>query len=372
MRTKIIKIDPYNFDPKAIKEAAMILQKGGIVAFPTETVYGLAADYNNEDTINRLYDIKKRPKDKPFTIHIAKKEKITEYIDEPDQLTKRLIDKFWPGPLTIIVESKDGKALGFRMPSNRIALELINMSSLTIVGPSANVSGKQEPVEPFSVVEAFDGLIDMVIDAGPTEIGISSTVVDMTTLRPKILREGSNIDGVKAILHEGVRLLERNSHSQGLTPYGVIMNILIVCTGNSCRSPMAEGLLKRELEKEGFSIRSAGTMAVDGLVISPETVEVMKRYANVDMSGFLTHRLTKDLTDWADIILVMDRTQKDFIKETIPEAKEKVHLFKEYANMATDNPNIPDPIGKPFLAYEQSYRQIEEGANRIVKRLKEE
>ncbi len=358
MWTKIIKIDPYNFELKVIKEAAVILQKGGIVAFPTETVYGLAADYNNEDTINRLYDIKKRPKDKPFTIHIAKKEKITEYIDEPDQLTKRLIDKFWPGPLTIIVKSKNEKTLGFRMPSNRIALELINMSNLTVVGPSTNVSGKPEPVEPFSVVEAFDGLIDMVIDAGPTEIGISSTIVDMTTLRPKILREGSNIDEVKAVLHENI-----------IT--GIIMNVLVVCTGNSCRSPMAEGLLKRELEKEGFSIRSAGTTTVDGLVITPETIEVMKRYANVDMSGFLTHRLTKDLADWADIIFVMDRTQKDFIKKTIPEAKEKVHLFKEYANMATDNPDVPDPIGKPFLAYEESYRQIEKGANGIATRLKE-
>lgn len=354
MRTKIVRTDPYNFDLNVIKEAAGILQKGGIVAFPTETVYGLAADYNNKDTINKLYDIKKRPKDKLFTIHIAAKEKILEYVDGLDELIKKLIDKFWPGPLTIIVKSKDGKSLGFRMPANKLALELIKLSNLTIVAPSANISGAPDPVEPFSVVQNFDGLIDMVIDAGPTEIGAPSTIVDISTLRPQILREGSNIDEVKAILFENKE----------------ITNILIACAGNSCRSPMAEGLLKRELEKEGFNIKSAGIIAVDGLSPSPETVEVMKRYAGVDMSNFLTHKLTKELADWADIILVMDDTQKDFIRDIIPQAKIKTHLFKEFAGLKANNMNVQDPIGKPFLTYEQTYKQIEEAVNKIVTKLK--
>src|SRR3989338_7264453 len=164
MYTRIAKTDPNNFDTNIIKDAAIILQRGGIVAFPTETVYGLAADYNNKGAIERLYKIKQRSKDKAFTIHIAQKEKILEFIDEPDRLAKMLIDKFWPGPLTIIVKSKDGKPLGFRMPSNKLALALIDASRLTVVAPSANISGTPDPVEPFSVVQIFDGLIEMVID----------------------------------------------------------------------------------------------------------------------------------------------------------------------------------------------------------------
>ena len=355
MQTKVVKINPHNFDSGTIKEAADVLKKGGIVAFPTETVYGLAADYNNKGTIDKLYKIKKRPKDKPFTIHIAQKEKILEFIDEPDELTKRLIDKFWPGPLTIIVNTKDAKTLGFRMPSNRIALELISKSGLTIVAPSANISGGPEPVEPFSVVQNLDGLIDLVIDAGPTEIGVSSTIVDMTTSRPRIVREGSNADEVGGILYEEKR----------------ITNILIVCAGNSCRSPMAEGLLKKELEKEGFNIKSAGIIAVDGLVVSAEAIEVMRRYANIDISNFTTNKLAKHLTDWADIILVMDKTQKDFIKDTLPEAQEKLRLYKEYAGIVSDNPNIPDPMGSPFSAYEESFKQIQQGLGTIARKLRE-
>lgn len=355
MKTKIVKVDPYNINVNVIKEAANILQRGGIVAFPTETVYGLAADYNNKSAIDKLYIIKRRPKKKPFTIHIASKEKMLEFLDEPDELTKRLIDKFWPGPLTIIVKTKDGKNLGFRMPSNRVALELIKLSNLTIVAPSANISGRLGLVEPFSVVETFDGLIDVVIDAGPTEIGTPSTIVDITTLHPQILREGSNVNEVKAILQEDKR----------------ITNMLIVCTGNSCRSPMAEALLKKELEKDGFNIKSAGIIAIDGRAASAETVEVMKRFANIDLSKFTTHRLTKELTGWADIILVMDTAQKDIIENTTPEAKQKIYLYKKFANIASDNPNVPDPIGKPFYVYEQSFKQIQQGIGTVVKKLRE-
>ena len=355
MRTKIVKTDPSNFDLNIIKEAAEILRKGGIVAFPTETVYGLAADYNNKDAMERLYKIKQRPTDKPFTIHIAQKEKILEFIYELDQLTKRLIDKFWPGPLTVIIKSKDAKPLGFRMPSNKLAIELINMSNLTIVAPSANISGRPDPAEAFSVVEVFDGLIDMVIDAGPTQIGVSSTIVDMTMLRPRILREGSNVQDVKRILFEEKK----------------ITNVLIVCAGNSCRSPMAEVLLKRELEKDGFNIKSAGIIAPDGLSASTESIEVVKRHENIDASDFKTTRLTEGLANWADVILAMDKTQEEFIKDTMPQAKAKVYLFKQYANSVDTNLNVADPIGKPFSAYEETYRQIQQCISIIAKKLRQ-
>lgn len=357
MHTKVIRVSPDSFDINVIKEAAAILKKGGIVAFPTETVYGLAADYNNPDAINRLYEIKKRPKDKPFTILVARKEKILEFVNELDSLSKRLIDKFWPGPLTIIVNSKDGKAIGFRMPSNRIALELVNMSNLTIVAPSANISGAVEPLEPFSVMQAFDGLIDLIIDAGPAQIGISSTVVDMTALRPKILREGSNVTHVKAAIREEKK----------------ITNILIVCTGNSCRSPMAEALFKKELEKDGFIVKSAGIIAVDGMSASKETIQVVKQRAGIDLSDFKSQRLTEGLAAWADIIIVMDKTQEDFIKDmfSFSDTKQKVVLFKGFADMKDTNSNVTDPIGKPISVYEETYRQIQQGISIIAKKIRQ-
>ncbi len=357
MHTKVARVTPDNFDIKIIKEAAAILKKGGIVAFPTETVYGLAADYNNPVAIDRLYEIKKRPKDKPFTILIARKEKILEFVNGLDGLSKRLIDKFWPGPLTIIVNSKDGKSLGFRMPSNRIALELVEASNLTIVAPSANISGAPDPLEPFSVVQAFDGQIEMVIDAGPTQIGVSSTVVDATSLRPKILREGSNTAQVKAVILEEKK----------------ITNMLIVCTGNSCRSPMAEALLKRELEKDGFNVKSAGIIAVDGMSASRETIEVVKQRAGISLSGFKSQRLTEELAVWADIIIVMDKTQESFIKDMFPFSvtKQKVVLFKDFADVKDGNPNVTDPMGRAVAVYEETYRQIQQGISIIAKKIRQ-
>ncbi|MFH0732799.1 MAG: L-threonylcarbamoyladenylate synthase [Candidatus Omnitrophota bacterium] len=355
MQTKIVKVDPDNPDPNIIKQAADILKKGGIVAFPTETVYGLGADYNNKKAIDRLYNIKKRPKDKPFTIQIADKTRVLHYAHEVTPLAKKLMDEFWPGPLTIILKSKDSEKIGFRIPANKIAIELIKEGGLDIAVPSANISGRPDPVEPFSVVQAFDGLIDMVIDSGPTEMGISSTVIDISSQEPKILREGSNIDRIKAILSQ---------------KSGEIKNILVVCAGNSCRSPMAEALLKRELTKYGFDIKSAGIIAIDGLLPSEEMQEAMKRYANIDMSDFKTHRFTGELADWADIIFVMELLQKNLIIAKIPNAKNKTYVFKEFAGTTKDSIDVPDPIGHAFLAYEESFRQIEEAVKSIAKKLR--
>ena len=356
MQTKLLKIDPFDYNTDELKEAAAILKKGGIVAFPTETVYGFAADYNNKDAIKRLYEIKKRPLDKPFTIQISQKQKILDYIAGLDEITKRLIDRFWPGPLTIITLAKNGKKLGFRMPQHKIALDLINLSGLTIAAPSANVSGEPDPIEPFSVLKDFDGKIDMVIDAGPTKIKKASTVIDVTPESgPILLREGINAEEVKIMLKSNNR----------------IKNILIVCAGNSCRSPIAEGLLKKEMARHGFSVQSAGIIAADGLPVSESSAKIMERFENIDMSDFRTQKFTRELALWADIILVMDSTQKDFIKRTLSDAAERTYLLKEFAGIEGDT-DIADPMAKPFSAYEQSYREIKECVEKISEKLKKE
>ena len=190
-KTLILKVNPNNPDKGKILQAAKVIRDGGLVAFPTETVYGLAANLLKKASIDRLYEIKKRPRGKPFTVHISRLDIINEMRCEVTDKAKALIDKFWPGPLTIILNSKDGRDIGFRMPKNRVALELISASKVPIAAPSANISGKAPPKTAEEVLKQLDGKIDIVLDSGPTNLGIESTVIDLTVTPPQILRQGA-------------------------------------------------------------------------------------------------------------------------------------------------------------------------------------
>ena len=190
-KTLILKIDPVKPDGKLIKYAAKVLREGGLVAFPTETVYGLGANLLDARALARLYEVKKRPAGKPFTVHIAGLGQIKALGSALDGRTKKLAGKFWPGPLTMVLKVKGGGSVGFRMPANKVAIELIKAAGVPVVAPSANLSGRRPPTEAKGVLKDLGGKIDLVIDSGPTDLGIESTVVDMKVKPFRILREGA-------------------------------------------------------------------------------------------------------------------------------------------------------------------------------------
>ena len=200
-RTVVLKVDPKRPDKKAIAEAAKRLRSGAMVAFPTETVYGLGANLLDKKAVARLYKVKERPKGKPFTVHIDNASCIKKLGCEITKEAKELMDKYWPGPLTIILNCKNGRKIGFRMPNNKVALNLIKASGVPVVAPSANISGAVPPTSAAGVLRQLDGKIDILLDAGHTDVGIESTVIDMTVLPSRILREGaiSQRDILKAI-----------------------------------------------------------------------------------------------------------------------------------------------------------------------------
>ncbi|MCX5686566.1 MAG: L-threonylcarbamoyladenylate synthase, partial [Candidatus Omnitrophica bacterium] len=176
----VAKIDPRRPDKKIITAAAEIIKKGGLVAFPTETVYGIATNLQDLRAIDRLYKVKNRPKGKPFTVHISDIRMIETMGCDVTNEAKLLMDKFWPGPLTIILKTKSGKSVGFRMPANRVALDLISASGVPIAASSANLNGLKPPTSAEDVLRDLDEKLDMVLDAGKTSIGIESTIVDIT------------------------------------------------------------------------------------------------------------------------------------------------------------------------------------------------
>jgi len=189
--TLVLKVNPAKPDERIIAYAAAGIRHGKLVAFPTETVYGIAASLSTKSAVSALSRVKKRPRGKSYTVHIADKTDISKMGCVITRAADSLIRKYWPGPLTIILRSRRGGKTGFRIPRNKVALELIRKAEVPIVAPSANISGKKPPTSAAQVLGELDGKIDLVIDGGRTKVGIESTVVDMTTDPPKVLREGA-------------------------------------------------------------------------------------------------------------------------------------------------------------------------------------
>jgi len=199
MQTKLLKIDRNEQDTCDLSEACELLRKGELVAFPTETVYGLGGNACDATASARIYAAKGRPSDNPLIVHIADKKDLSVVGCDVSDGAKALADKFWPGPLTIIVkkseiipkETTGGlNTVAVRMPSDRIANRLIAESGLFIAAPSANASGRPSTTRAEHCMEDLNGKVSMVIDGGAVQIGLESTIVDMSTDKPLILRPG--------------------------------------------------------------------------------------------------------------------------------------------------------------------------------------
>lgn len=198
MKTRIVDMTE-QIRPGELKEAGEILKSGGLVAFPTETVYGLGADALNEEAAAKIYAAKGRPSDNPLIVHIADFQALSEIAEEIPAAAKRLADAFWPGPLTMIFKKKERVPLGttggldtvaVRMPDHELARALIRAGGGYIAAPSANTSGRPSPTTAAHVEEDLSGKIDMILDGGPVRIGLESTIVDLSGREPVILRPG--------------------------------------------------------------------------------------------------------------------------------------------------------------------------------------
>jgi len=221
MDTEIIRFNREDPDMTGIDKAGKIIKEGGLVAFPTETVYGLGGDALNPDSSRKIYEAKGRPSDNPLIVHIADVKDISKIavtdniayvIDDVSNKIAELADRFWPGPLTIILHKTDAvprettgglDTVAIRMPSDPIALAFIKASGGFIAAPSANISGRPSPTEVSHVIEDMDGRIDMILDGGDVAIGVESTILDLTDEIPMILRPGAiTVDDLSGVLGE--------------------------------------------------------------------------------------------------------------------------------------------------------------------------
>ncbi|QUI20915.1 threonylcarbamoyl-AMP synthase [Vallitalea pronyensis] len=199
METIIRRVDNKDIEHNIIEEAAHILQQGGLVAFPTETVYGIGAHALDAQAVSDIYKAKGRPSDNPLIVHVAHMEDVEKYAMHIQDKARLLMEHFWPGPLTLVFNKKEIipayitgglSTVAIRIPSHPIARSIIEASGLPIAAPSANISGRPSPTMGQHVIHDLQGKVSMIIDGGSSEIGLESTVVDVTESTPTILRPG--------------------------------------------------------------------------------------------------------------------------------------------------------------------------------------
>ena len=198
-QTLLLKVNPTKLELEKIQIAAQVIRRGGLVAFPTETVYGLGADALNPDAVLTLFEAKKRPLDNPPIVHVANANEVYKLAQEVSKKAELLMKEFWPGPLTLVFKRSSIvpkvtvaglDTVAIRMPKHNVALALIKQSGCPIAAPSANLAGKPSPTNAKHVYEDLNGRIDVILDGGSTKIGVESTVVDVSVDPPMVLRPG--------------------------------------------------------------------------------------------------------------------------------------------------------------------------------------
>lgn len=358
-----------------VHRAVQALAEGGLVVFPTETVYGVGASARSVEGVRKIFEAKGRSQQAPLALAIKSAEEAMDYVPSPGRIAERLARRCWPGPITLVMEhSPNGVSqgglieqlpaevreavapngtVGFRVPAEDTLLATLQMLAGPIALTSANQSGDPPATTAEQAVKSLGDHAALVLDGGNCHYGQASTVVKAGAEEFHCLREG---------VVSQTALTRLSS-----------MIILLVCTGNTCRSPMAEVLTRKlaaeklgctveALEQRGVIVASAGIAAAPGCAPSPEAVAVMEE-SSLDLSAHASQPLTEKLVRHADVIYTLTGGHRQAILRRWPEAAQRTQTLRP------DSADISDPIGGPVSIYRECAAQIEAALRQRIDQL---
>ncbi|MBE7466550.1 MAG: threonylcarbamoyl-AMP synthase [Planctomycetes bacterium] len=346
MKTEVLRLDGSDRDLSKLRYASRLLQAGALVAFPTETVYGLGADSRNPDALAELNKVKQRPEGKPYALLVPSIRAAEGACGGLNRIAHKLARVYWPGALTLVVRHKLGGTIGMRLPEHPVTRALLVQCGFPLATPSANLSGSPEPRSAEQVLEQLDGKIPLILDGGPAWEGRASTVVRLDSEGPpQIQREGS------LAAAEVLRT--------------ALPTLLFVCTGNTCRSPMASAMAAKSLEGrtdaqgQPFRVISAGTAAHVGSPADPAAVRAMVEI-ELDIRSHITQGVQPHLLDEADWIFTMTRAHRESILMIMPECESRIRLISERGQ------EIPDPASGSVARYRLVRDQLAQALREVI------
>ncbi|MHC4847381.1 MAG: L-threonylcarbamoyladenylate synthase [Planctomycetota bacterium] len=350
---RAFRVSPEKTSGKSIRTAVAVLQAGGIVAFPTETVYGLCVDPANEKAVRRLYELKGRDADKACAHLIRGRQDAEQLSGGLPPPAARLADAFWPGPLTLVVPGLEQATIGLRYSSVPLARALPRAFAGPLLQTSANRSGKPAALNPAGILKAFPEGVDLVLDAGRTPGGEASTVVDCNGPVFRILREA-------AITAEEIEA-------------EAVERILIVCTGNICRSPTAEVMVRdrlaarlelspSELSRHAFEVSSCGTQGWEG---APATAEAFRaaKTLGYDLNPHEGRLCSPEILGSSHRVWVMGHAHRDELRPYFQDRPEALELYDPTGE------DVQDPYQQPRRIYKRVAKKLDEIAAARVNQL---
>jgi L-threonylcarbamoyladenylate synthase len=367
-KLEYFKVDAKNPKTNALNRAADLIKAGGVIVYPTDTLYGFGVNIKNSMAMDKLYELKGRELHKPISLMINTKSQAEALIGQLNPEESRIFDTLLPGKITLLLrkkknielaELKGWDKIGFRIPNTKLCHNLVAQVGGPISSTSANFTNQENITTVEQIIDLFGRKIDLILDSGPIDSTKGSSILDTSTSPPTLIREG---DISKSEIEE------RLGH-EIYSDYPRKFVVTFVCTGNICRSPMAEGILKRLISRTKFKdfvdINSAGTLNLGESPAALEAIDVSQDY-DIDISEHSSTHIRRDMVRRAHLVICLALNHYNYLTRRYPEFKNKIILLKQWqVKQKLGNPSVADPIGHNIEFFNRTFKEISNEISRI-------